>query len=151
MNKHLENRINLKLLYNELCIVLERRNAKQRMLFSLLINTQCSGCGKKNKVCLNGYVNKYCNRGCWRVTETDSGYESNNDFYPQYEVHMKYYYLKCYDKIDLSSKAYSTYHRSREYYGLSWPMIKTKKCFNWCIINKKPLSYWKDECYLAYS
>jgi len=127
---------------SELVDILKVRNNKKKLLFSLLINTHCSGCGRFNIVCLNGYCGQYCSKRCWKIfhDEEDSGYDEDISFNlrPFYE---KYYYLDI-DNIDISTNAISKYHKS--YYdtysktGKVWPMIN-KPCYNECILKRSTI------------
>lgn len=53
---------------------------KRKLIFSLLINTHCSGCGRYYYVCFWGYGGKYCSKNCWKRYDNpdDSAYEDNH-------------------------------------------------------------------------
>lgn len=102
---------------------------KEKMLFSLLKNTRCTGCGTNKNVCLNGYCNEYCDKLCWIHNRLN-----NYDEHPLENLYNKYEHLENYD---LSSKAYSTYNHKENH--KVWPMIKNRVCDNWCINNKEKI------------
>ena len=120
---------------------IEIRQNKQKVLFSLMINTHCAGCGYAYNVCLRGYTGEYCAKRCWKMfhNQEDSDYEESRNFNLEY-IYVKYDYL---DNVNVSSKALSKYHRSyrdsNSITGKVWPMIN-KPCNNWCIHNKKPIN-----------
>ena len=91
---------------------LNLRNNKEKMLFSLLINTHCHGCGRKNKVSLTGYLGSYCNKVCWKwfKDDTQSGYDENYSNRLWY-IYEKYSHI---EKINLSCKTLSLYHRRKK-------------------------------------
>lgn len=125
---------------SELSDIINVKRNKQKLNYSLLINTRCKGCSRHFLVSLRGYVRLYCNKSCWKWNDDteDSGYDEDNT-YNYDDIYDKYYYiLDDIDDIDISSKAISKRHRSY-YDGLSpsgkvWPMLN-KPCYNLCILN----------------
>ncbi len=116
--------------------VLRYRLNKQKTLFSLMINTHCSGCGRHYLVSLRGYSGEYCRKSCWKDFhyEYDSGYDEDEAFRLE-PIYTKYQHL---DDVDLRSRAISRYHRNyrnkNSVSGFVWPMID-KPCYNACILN----------------
>jgi len=88
---------------NELERTLKFRENKRKLLFSLLVNTHCSGCGKINHVCFWGYCGQYCDKGCWKRfhNDCDSAYDEEDGF-RLWWIYEKY---KDIENIDLTSKA----------------------------------------------
>lgn len=116
------------------------RNRKNDMLYSLLYNTHCAGCGRYNLVCLRGYVRQYCNKRCWKWfhDDADSGYDTDRAHNLDY-IYQKYkYVLNDINSVSTMSNAISKRHRP--YYdslspsGKVWPMCN-KPCFNECILS----------------
>ena len=131
--EEIEVRIIRKAVHYDLEDKLKLRNNKEKMLFSLLINTHCAGCGNKNKVCLTGYVSRYCTKRCWKFS-FDFENDIDNDSQSIIDIYEKYYHIQ--EDTDTTTKAYSLYHLSR-CGKITWPMIRSKLCDNWCINNKK--------------
>jgi hypothetical protein len=116
------------------------RSRKKDMLYSLLYNTHCSGCGKYNLVCLRGYVGEYCSKRCWNYFHNDANsyYDESRAYNLDYIYENYKYVLDDIDSVSTSSKTISKYHRS--YYnslspsGKVWPMCN-RPCYNQCILN----------------
>ena len=121
---------------SELQVVLRYRLNKQKTLFSLMINTHCSGCGRHYLVSLRGYCGEYCRKRCWKDFHDgfDSGYDEDEAFRLE-PIYIKYQHL---DDVNLRSRAISKYHRDyrnkNSVSGFVWPMIN-KPCYNACILN----------------
>lgn len=123
---------------SELQDVLRCRLNKQKTLFSLMINTHCSGCGRHYLVSLRGYCGEYCRKRCWKDHDRfDSGYDEDEAFRLK-PIYIKYQHLG--DDVNLRSRAISKYHRDycnkNSVSGFVWPMIN-KACYNACILNTK--------------
>lgn len=124
---------------SELNDILKIRLNKRKLLFSLMVNTHCAGCGNYFKVSLLGYTSQYCKKRCWKLfhDQNDSGYDEKTNF-NLYPIYIDY--MDVCDLTNINSKAISKRHRS--YYddlsktGRVWPMIR-KDCNNLCILNKK--------------
>lgn len=119
------------------------RENKKKVMYSLLYNTHCAGCGRYNLVSLRGYVRQYCNKNCWKYfhDDADSGYDEDRAHNLDY-IYEKYrYILYDIDKVSTISHAMSKRHRS--YYdslspsGKVWPMVN-KPCYNECIAGFRP-------------
>lgn len=121
---------------SELQDKLRYRLNKQKTLFSLMINTHCSGCGRYYLVSLRGYCGEYCRKSCWKHfhNEYDSGYDEEQAFRLE-PIYTKYQHL---DEVNLKSRAISKYHRNyhnkNSVTGFVWSMIN-KPCYNICILN----------------
>jgi hypothetical protein len=88
---------------NELKEKLRARENKRKLLFSLLVNTHCAGCGKINYVCFWGYCGEYCDKGCWKYFHDDwnSAYDEEESF-RLWWIYEKY---KDLDNVNLRSNA----------------------------------------------
>lgn len=88
---------------NELKEKLRTRENKRKLLFSLLVNTHCAGCGKINYVCFWGYCGEYCDKGCWKYFHDDwnSAYDEEESF-RLWWIYEKY---KDLDNVNLRSNA----------------------------------------------
>jgi hypothetical protein len=141
---NLPEEIYTRIIYNavlsELIDITVVRTKKKDMLYSLLYNTHCSGCGRYNLVCLRGYVGQYCNKGCWNYfhNDTNSDYDEDRAYNLDY-IYEKYkHILDDIDSVSTQSRAISKRHRA--YYnslspsGKVWPMCN-KPCYNECVMN----------------
>ena len=88
---------------DELKKILEFRENKRKLMFSLLVNTHCSGCGKINYVCFWGYSGEYCDKGCWKTfhNDWDSAYDEDEGF----RLWWIYEMYKDLDNVNLRSNA----------------------------------------------
>jgi len=111
------------------------RENKKNLLFSLLYNTHCFGCGRYNLVSLRGYVGQYCSKHCWKYfhDDKDSGYDTERAHNLDYIYEKYIYILKDIDKVSTFSNAISKrhrpYHDSTSPSGKVWPMVR-KPCYN---------------------
>ena len=76
---------------------------KRKVLFSLLINTHCAGCGRHNYVCFWGYCGEYCSKRCW----IDFHDEYNSDYDEEDSLRLWWIYdkYKFLDSVNLKSNA----------------------------------------------
>ncbi len=125
---------------SEMIDIIILRSKKKNMLYSLLYNTHCSGCGRYNLVCLRGYVGQYCTKRCWKYFHDDaeSGYDTDRAHNLDYIYHKYKDILDDIDSVSKQSKAISKRHRAyRDSFspsGKVWPMCN-KPCYNECILN----------------
>jgi len=134
----------------ELLDISKFRENKRNLLYSLLYNTHCAGCGTHNLVSLRGYVGRYCNKLCWRNFNDDdenSVHDENRTYNLDY-IYEKYrYILNDIDEVSTYSNAISRRHRP--YYnhlspsGKVWPMMN-KACYNEVICG---ISHPRDELF----
>ena len=91
------------IILHELKQKLQTRENKRKVLFSLLINTHCAGCGRFNYVCFWGYCGEYCAKGCWkRFHDTWDSVYDEEDSCRLWWIYEKYNDL---ENVNLTSKA----------------------------------------------
>ncbi len=107
---------------DELKKTLKLRENKRRLLFSLLVNTHCSGCGKINYVCFWGYAGEYCDKGCWKTfhNDFDSAYDEDEGF----RLWWIYEIYKDLDDVNLRSNAIRWRRKNPYDEGLELSSIK---------------------------
>lgn len=95
--------ISRSIMLHELKQKLQMRENKRKVLFSLLINTHCAGCGRFNYVCFWGYCGEYCNKGCWK--HFHNTYNSSYDEDDSWRLWWIYETYKDLDNVNLISYA----------------------------------------------
>jgi len=91
------------IMLKELKEKLKIRENKRKVLFSLLVNTHCTGCGRHNFVCFWGYCGEYCDKGCWKRFHDDrnSAYDEDDNF------RLWWIYEKYKDLENINLKSYA--------------------------------------------
>ncbi len=138
--------ISLRIIYqvvlSELLDIGKIRENKKKVLYSLLYNTHCAGCGRYNMVSLRGYVRQYCTKNCWKYfhDDEDSGYDEDRAHNLDY-IYEKYRYILD-DIENVSTLSLAISRRHRGYYdslspsGKVWPMVN-KPCYNELIVSAR--------------